>query len=78
MVQFPSPIGMIHGGVSVLRLLVRNIFLFLSFTTTSFLRNLTSIPLSHTTRTENRGLVISLKTFAFFRCGDSVGIPNYT
>ena len=52
--------------------------LFWYFTTTYFLRKVTSIPPSHTTGIENKTLVISLKTVEFFRCGGSAGIPNYT
>ena len=43
-----------------------------------FLQDVTSIPPSHTTGIENKVLVVSLNTAAFFRCGGSAGMPNST
>ena len=76
--NFPPPIGMIHIGVYLSCLPVRTTLLFWYFTTTYFLRKVTSVPLSHTTRIENKGLVIHLNTAAFFICVGSAGILNYT
>ena len=76
--NFCSTICMRHSGVFVSHMPVRTILLFWYFINASFLRNVTSVPPSHTTGIENSGLVISLKTFAFFSCGVITGMISYT
>ena len=76
--NFCRTIGMIHSGASISRLPVGTTWFSWSFTTTLFLRKVTSIPPSHTNGVEDKDLIISLKTVSFFICRGSAGIPNFT